>query len=285
MLDIKKKALIKEAKTFTDVIRGFTSKLEERLMTRRPDDEEINISKLLCMPTYQFAIQALENNSPTQVIKTIEEIKKRYSRFGNLDTKTLGFLDSIEGKAYGYIALNSKNAKTKEEFYKYSIKCFKQATRRGYYDAMLDLADLEKKIISPFKGEETAFKVLEDSDEVYTCLGELFYDFSSLVESAIRVLEGRRPIISDIIDFKYAMWKYQDGADKSINSKFYYGLALIIFNDDGSKEEGLKIVKESFDEFKRVNQNCNKILFATDANQFKNNISLIENNIIKVNKR
>ena len=49
--------------------------------------------------------------------------------------------------------------------------------------------------------------------------------------------------------FRYAMWSYQNGADISVNSKLYYGLALIIYSKDGSREKGLEIVKETFDDF------------------------------------
>ena len=283
--EIKKSILVKKAKTFTDVIDGFTRQLEESLQLRNPSGDKIDVSSLMSMPTYQFAIMAFENNSPTQVVKVIKEIKKRYSKKKNIDSLTLGFLDALEGKAYGYIALYSKNAKYSETFYKCAIKCFENAYSRGYCDALLDLADLQKKLINPFKGEETAFRVLAESNESYTRLGEMFYDFNSLVESAIRVLEGRRTIISDIVDFKYAMWKYQDGASKSINSKFYYGLSLIIYNEDNSLEKGLKIVKETFSEFKKVNENYSKMFFSSDVKKFKENIDLIEKKIIKVHKR
>lgn len=285
LTELKKYILTKRARKFTDVIEGFTKQLEEELENRTPDSNLINVSRITSMPTYQFAIMALENNSPTQVITTIEEIRKRYYNKDNIDNETLGFLDSIEGKAYGYIALNTKNMEMKKAFYKYAIKYFEMAYCRGYCDALLDRADLEKKMGDPYKGEEVAFRVLSESKETYTCLGELFYDFSSLVESAIRVIEGKRALIPDILDFKYAMWKYQDGAKKSINSKLYYGLSLIIYNEEGSKEQGLKIVKEAFDEFKKANKDCDKVLFASDAKLFKENIELIETRILKNNTR
>ena len=285
MVEIKKYMLLKKARTFTDVIDGFTAKLDGIMQSRSPSNGWINIDRMITMPTYQFAVWALENNSPTQVVKAIQAIRNRYANLDNIDSKTLGFLDSVEGKAYGYIALNSKNANVKESFYRYAIKCFENAYSRGYHEALLDLADLEKKLISPYKGETTAFRVLGKSVEIYTVLGELFYDFSALSESAVRVAEGKRPLISDIMDFRYAMWKYQEGASRSINCKFYYGLALIIANEQGSKEEGLKIVKETFEEFKKANRNCDRYLFASDVKAFEANINLIEKKLIKANKR
>ena len=283
--NIKKYMLTKKARTFTDVIDGFTSQLEYALNSRVPDRAHISMYTITRMPTYQFAIRALENNSPTQVIKTIQAIKRRYAKLNNIDDLTLGFLDAIEAKAYGYIALNAKNEDMQKSFYKFAVKGFNNAYSRGYYDALLDLADLQKKMGEVYEGEATAFKVLAESKESYTCLGELFYDFSALTESAIRVLEGKRPLISDIMDFKYSMWKYEDGAKKSINSKFYFGLALIVCNEDDSKERGLKIVKETFQEFKTANADCHKYLFESDVKEFRKNIELVENKIIKDRKR
>ena len=277
--------MLKKARTFTEVIDGFTSRLEDVLEHREPSSGWINIDRIANMPTYQFAIQALENNSPTQVIKTIQAIRERYAKLDTIDSKTLGFLDAIEGKAYGYIALNSKNANDKTAFYRYAVKCFQNANSRGYYDAYLDLADLEKKLGNPYMGEMVAMKIVGKSQETYTTLGEMFYDFVSLRESAIRVMEGKRPIITNFYDFEYAMWKYQDGAKDSINSRFYYALSLIIKNEDGSKEEGLNLLKETIQEFKKVNEDCHKYLFASDVKVFKENIDLVEKKILKINHK
>lgn len=266
-------------------IIGFTKKLEEELDAREPSIKWINKDRITIMPTYQFAIWALENESPAQVVNVINRIRKRYEKIDKIDSHALGFLDCIEGKAYGYISLNSKNEKESKRFYEMAVKCFENGYSRGYYDAKLDLADLEKKRGYPYVGETQAFKVLGRTPETYTCLGELFYDFSKLSESAVRVIEGKRPIISDIMDFKYSMWKYESGAANSINCKFYHGLALIIYNTDGSKDKGLKIVKETFDDFKKANENINKILFASDVKQFKENVELIEKRLIKVQSR
>ena len=285
MMDIKRQILLMKARTFTDVVEGFTSRLEGALEDRTPSTGWINISRILTMPTYQFAVWALQNDSPTQVVKTIQTIRERYAKLDNIDSKTLGFLDAIEAKAYGYIALNSKNANIKTNFYRYAVKCFQNAYSRGYHEAFLDLADLEKKLGDPYKGEFVARQALGKTPEIYTALGELFYDFSSLTESAIRVMEGKRPLISNLYDFEYAMWKYEDGSQNSVNAKMYYGLSLIVNNKYGSKEDGLKLVKDTIEEFKKANEDCHKYLFQSDVKVFRSNIELIERKLIKANKR
>ena len=176
-----------------------------------------------------------------------------------------------------------KNEKMRESFYKYAVKCFENANSRGYHDALLDLADLQKKLYNPYVGETTAFRALATGTETYTVLGELFYDFSALAESAARVMEGKRPLISDIMDFKYAMWKYEDGAKRSINSKLYHGLALIIYNEDGSKQEGLKILSEIKKELVRELFASNKYMLLMIQNvltKYK-----YDNNSMKINKK
>lgn len=266
-------------------IVGFTRRLQAELEEREPSVQWINKERITSMPTYQFAVLALENESPAQVVNVLHAIRKRYQKIDKIDSNALGFLDCIEGKAYGYISLNTKNEKESKKFYDMAIKCFENGYSRGYYEAKLDLADLEKKRGYPYVGETEAFKVLGKTPEIYTCLGELFYDFSKLSESAVRVIEGKRPLISDIMDFKYSMWKYESGAENSINCKFYYGLALIIYNNDGSKEKGLHIVKETFEEFKEANANIHKVLFESDAKKFKENINLIEKRLLRIPKR
>ena len=168
------------------------------------------------------------------------------------------------------------------KFYNLAVKCFNSAKSRGYFDAILDLADLEKKLGDVTKGENTAFTVFNNTNESYTRLGELYYDFSKLVESAIRVLEDKRPLIEDIVGFEYAMRKYRLGSENSVNCKVYYGLALII---EGKKKEGLKMVKANFNEFKEYNKDVDKILFASDAKIFNDNLKLVESRLIKNNIR
>lgn len=277
----KKKLLDKEKGIFM-AIEGFTASLERELELRKPKSEKVTLDSVTTMPTYAFASLALQNESPLQVIKVIEKMKKRYSGKKVLDNETMGFLDAIQGKAYGYIALNTKNLQSQEKFYNLAVKCFNSAKSRGYFDAILDLADLEKKLGDVTKGENTAFTVFNNTNESYTRLGELYYDFSKLVESAIRVLEDKRPLIEDIVGFEYAMRKYRLGSENSVNCKVYYGLALII---EGKKKEGLKMVKANFNEFKEYNKDVDKILFASDAKIFNDNLKLVESRLIKNNIR
>lgn len=280
---MNEKKLKGKASEFFNAIPGFTMRLEKQLATTKANKKDVNLTTITSMPTYSFAICALENDSPLQVIKVMEEMKKRY-RF-SADNEVLGFLDSIEGKAYGYIALNIKNIELKHNFYKLACKCFKNAISRGYEDAVLDLADLEAKIKDAYAAEEIVLKSVEKTKESFTKLGDLFYGFDMLVENAIRVLENKRPIIEDDLAFWYALCKYKEGSKDSINCKLYYGLALIVYNHEGSKDEGLKLVKESFEEFKKENKNTSKILFSTDAKNFDNTLKTLEEKIIKINRR
>ena len=102
----KKKLLDKEKGLFM-AIEGFTASLERELELRKPKSEKVTLDSVTTMPTYAFASLALQNESPLQVIKVIEKMKKRYSGKKVLDNETMGFLDAIQGKAYGYIALNT----------------------------------------------------------------------------------------------------------------------------------------------------------------------------------
>ena len=280
---MNEKKVKSQAKEFFNAIPGFTMRLERQLELTKASKSELGLANVVNMPTYSFAIWALENDSPLQVIKVMEEMKKRYKFSAGNDV--LGFLDSIEGKAYGYIALNIKNIELKYNFYKLATKCFKNAIARGYQDAVLDLADLEAKVKDVYAAEELLLKSVDKTKESFTKLGDLFYDFDMLVENAQRVLEGKRPLIEDDLAFWYALCKYKEGSNDSINCKLYYGLALIVQNKEGSKEEGLKIVKSSFEEFKKFNKDNRKILFASDVKNFNNTLKTLEEKIVKNNKR
>jgi hypothetical protein len=106
-----------------------------------------------------------------------------------------------------------------------------------------------------------------------------------LVENAIRVLENKRPIIEDDLSFWYALCKYKEGSGESINSRLRYGLALIINDGEGEKEAGLKLVKDSFEDFKKANSNRKKTFFASDVKAFDKTLQLLETKIVKVNNR
>lgn len=282
---MNEKKLKNKVSPFFKAIPGFTARLERQIEYNHPNKGEIDLDNITSMPTYSFAILALENDSPLQVVKVMEAMRKRYASKPNVSKKILGFLDSIEGKAYGYIALNIKNVELKYNFYKLANKCFKNAVARGYNEAALDLADLEAKLNDVYSGEAVALKAVDKTKESFTKLGDLFYDFDMLVENAIRVLENKRPIIEDDLAFWYSLCKFKEGSDASINSRLRYGLALIINNGEGEKEKGLKIVKENFEEFKKCNSNRKQILFSTDAKAFDKSLQLLENKIVKINNR
>ena len=197
----------------------------------------------------------------------------------------LGFFDDMEGKAYGYIALNINNIEHKYKFYKLACKCFENGISRGYYNAALDLADLQSKMEDIKVAERTALDVFFKTDDAASKLGELFYGFDKLVESAIRVLENKRPLIENENDFYYSLRKYEKGKEKSVDSRLYYGLALIISNEGNDKEEGLRIVKETFPAFKKQKSELNKVMFKTDVDSFNKTLQMLESKITKMNIR
>lgn len=282
MKEEKSKEYIEE---FFNEISGFTARLEREISEREKSKEKVTLDRVTSMPTYHFATLALENESPLQVVKVMQTLRKRYSSKKNIDKETLGFLDDIEGKAYGYIALNINNIEQKYKFYKAACKCFKNGISRGYYDAALDLADLQAKMEDIRVGERTALDVFFKTDKAASKLGELFYGFDKLVESAIRVIENKRPLIENENDFYYALRKYEKRKETSINCRLYYGLALIINNEGNDKEEGLKLVKETFAAFKKENSQLNKVMFKSDVDKFNKTLQILENKLIQINSR
>lgn len=280
---MKKVKLDNEDLQLDMAIPGFSARLEEQMKLRSPSKNQISRENVTSMPTFAFVSLALQNNSPLKVIKTIEMMQKRYAFKKNFSKEAKGFLDAIEGKAYGYLCLNTKNLEAKKEFYKKAKKCFESANSKGYPEAYLDLADLEAKLGDVRTGEKIAISVFTKSNETPTLLGELYYGFSELVNSAKRVLSGRRAIISDKSAYEYSVLKYSQGMESgSIASKVYYGLTLII---DNNKEEGLKLINESYQDFKVYVSELEKVLFASDYNMIKKNMEILENDILKNNKR
>ncbi len=280
---MKKVKLTNEDLALDVAIPGFTARLENEIKLRNPSKEEITSDKVSNMPTFAFVSLALQENSPLKVIKTIELIQRRYAFKRNFSKSARGFLDSIEGKAYGYLCMNTKNLEAKEKFYQKAKKCFENAKSKGYYDAYLDLADLEDRLGDTKKGEKIAISVFYKSQEAPTLLGELYYGFADLVESAKRVLEGKRPIITDFDAYGYAQYKYEQGMNNgSISAKMYYGLTLII---DREIDEGLKLVNESYEDFKKHIKELEKVLFASDMKAIKMNLEILEKEIIQNKKR
>jgi hypothetical protein len=281
-----KEILNKDEKSMFNYVIGFTTLLEEYLHNNKKSKKKISKDDVVSMPTYEFVSLALNANSPRQVILAIETIRKRYLLAFNFDREAMGFLDSIEGKAYGYIALAIKDVAKKQKLYDLSCKYFKSAISKGYFQASVDLADVEEKFYGDRNiARETLYNVKKDIPDVNRKMGELFFNFSKLVENSIRVLEGKRPFIEDSNDLALAEHYFNKGKDKSVECCVYKGLILIITGDEKEKKQGLELVRNNLENFKLKNKDIDKILFKTDAQAFKNNISLIENKLLKLQSR
>lgn len=270
---------------YVSSIKGFTIMLEEQL-AKKPTKEKITSNNIIYMPTYSFAVLALEHNDPNSVIRVLNAIRQRYRFKFNLTREANGFLDAIEGKAYGYMAINSKNKDQQDKFYKLAVKCFNNAKNKGYVEGYLDLAYLEKKINDASKGEKIAFNVYHDTNLVHLTRGEMYYGIDKLVSNAIRVFEGKRAILSeeDYACFQYAMESYKKGMEDCYSCKFYYGLALMIYKNGYHKEKGLKIIKETYKDFIKEREDFNRTLFNSDVEIYKENIKLLEDKILNISR-
>ena len=280
-----KDILSEEEKELFDGIKGFTKSLEYVMENRKRSKENITLENVISMPTYEFVTLALSANSPRQVITAIEAIRKRYLLKFNIDKEAMGYLDSIEGKAYGYMSLYVKDILKQQKLYKLACKYFKSAISKGYYDANVDLADLEEKFDLSDKADDLLSYLKKDVPDAYRKLGELYCNFPTLVENATRVLQGRRPFIEDGTKLPIAMYHFNQGEKKSVECRVYKGLAMIIKGDNNEKEEGLKLVKDNLKEFKEKNKDIDKKLFATDAKVFKDCLSILENKLVKLSIR
>ena len=166
-----------------------------------------------------------------------------------------------------------------------ACKYFNSAMSKGYFQASIDLADLEEKFYDRGSANKVLNSFKKDTPEVSRKIGELYFNFSKLVENAIRVLQGRRPFIENSNDLPLALHYFNKGKEKSIECRVYKGLAMIITGDEDEKKEGLALVKENLEEFKKKNKDIDKILFKTEAEAFNKNIDLIENKLLKLNRR
>ena len=283
--NMSKVVLNEEEKKLFNNILGFTKSLEKEL-TRKKSKLKLTKDNVVTMPTYEFATLALQSNCPLQVIKVIEVLKKRYAARLTLQKETLGFLDSIEGKAYGYMALRITNLEKQDQLISKAKRCFLRAQSRGYLDACVDLADLEAKLGNSDEAHEVLRYKVRKVDEANTKMGEIYCGISMLVPNAIRVLEGKRPFIEDMTDYYLGEYGYRNGVNSSINCKIYHALlSIIIAEDRHEKEKALEIVKKHFKEFKEKNKDIDKFLFKTDADIIKENIDLIETKILKMHIR
>ena len=280
-----KKKFDDEEKLLFEGIKGFTLKLESAIESRKRYKGDINLENITSMPTYDFVSLALSANSPRQVIHVIETIKKRYFLKLNFDRDAFGFLDSIEGKAYGYMALNIQDIDKQEKLYQTACKYFKSAANKGYVNAYLDLADLEEKFKGIYSVDELFRSLKIELPDTHKKMGELHMNFSTLVENAIRVMQGKRPFIEEDYSLPLALYHFKNGMKDSVECRVYRGLALIVTGEHENIEEGLKLVKDNLEEFKLKNKNIDKILFASDTSVFKTNVNLIENKLLKLNIR
>jgi len=281
--NMAKVVLNEEEKKLFNNILGFTASLENAINTRKKSGEKITKDAIVNRPTYEFATLALQSNSPLQVIKVIEVLKKRYAIRLSFQKETLGFLDSIEGKAYGYMALRINNLVKQEQLVSMAKRCFLRAQSRGYLEACIDLADLENKLGNSSEAHEVLRYKTKKVNEANTKMGEIYCGISMLVPNAIRVLEGKRPFIEDISDYYFGEYGYRNGVNLSINCKMYHALLSIIIEEDkNDKIKALEIVKKNFKEFKEKNKDIDKFLFKTDADIIKENIDLIEQRILKM---
>ena len=284
--NMSKIVLNEEEKKLFNNILGFTSSLENEVKSRKKSNGKMTKDNIVAGPTYEFATLALQSNSPLQVIKVIEVLKKRYAVRLNLQRETLGFLDSIEGKAYGYMALRITDLQKQENLISMAKRCFLRAQSRGYLEACIDLADLENKLGNSREAHEVLRYKVKNVNEANTKMGEIYCGISMLVPNAIRVLEGKRPFIEDISDYYLGEYGYRRGVDTSINCKIYHALLSIIIEEDkNDKLKALEIVKKNFKEFKEKNKDIDKFLFKSDADVIKANIDLIEKKLLKLNIR
>jgi len=266
-----------------NIIDGFTKEFETHIKGNKIKfDHKVSEEEIKNSFTYSFATLALSKNSPIQLIYVINTIRDRYGK--HLTENALGFLDSMAGKAYGYLSFLSTNLKNQEKFKKTAIELFNKAYGRGYTRALADLMDFKKKYTSalPYRIEDIAIPHTKEDVSLFYDLGNIFVDISILTDNAIRVMKGKRPVIEDMGYFRNAEYKFEKGYESNCGCAICYGMCLII---RGDKEKGLKLVRDNLEGFKKEKGRVERILFASDCESFNNCIERIENELLKTNKR
>ena len=264
-------------------IEGFTKEFENYIKKNKIKiDHKVSEEEIKNSLTYSFATLALSKNSPVQLIYVINAIKNRYGK--HLTQSAIGFLDSMSGKAYGYLALLTTNLKNQEKFHKNALRYFDKAYNNGYTRALADLMEYKKKYMNmePYRVEEVARTHTNEDVSLFYDLGNLFVDISTLTDNAIRSMKGKRPVIEDMGYFRNAEYKFEKGHESNCGCAVCYGLCKII---TGDKEEGLKLVRDNIEGFKKEKGKVERILFSSDCENFNNCIKRIQNELLKINKR
>ena len=263
------------------IISGFEKRLLEETSQRKPTDRHISLDEVTTMPTFELASLALSRDAVEEVVKTMEVMRKRYINKGNVDSEVMGLFDCIEAEAYGYVSLITRNFTHQEKFYKLAMKYFDNAISRGYFKAELEKAEYQLK----FGHRDAAiYNTLgvRNSAEKFAYLGECYMSFRDVTTNAIRVMEGKRPLITDKSYFDNATTYYNLGKDGSNKCKLCAGLLDIV---QGNKEQGLKIVGKAYKPFKDELIQKEKIMFKRDYEAIMTILNEIENTLLKTNKR
>jgi hypothetical protein len=277
--------MAKSIKVNEDVnkIEGFTKEFEKYLKEHKVSiDHKASVEDVKNSFTYSFATLALQNNSPVQLINVINAIKDRYGK-KYLSKESLGFLDCMSAKAYGYLSLMCKNIENQNKYRKLAMSMFEKAYGNGYVTAIGDMMDFKSKWSSePYRVEDIGLPHVKEDSELFFNLGTLFVDFPSLVDNAARVLKDKRPVIENKYYFEMAEYKFTQGANTSPSCGVCLGLCYII---NGKKDQGLSLIKKNMNGFKKSKSHMERLLFASDAEIFNSSMEKIETKILDNNKR
>lgn len=262
-------------------IEGFTKAFEEEMEKTKAKVRKLNPKTIAETPTFSFASLAFEHNAPLKVLKVIEEMKIRYNKAKYFNKKVFGFLLDAEGKAYGYLAVNTKNYELRSDLLNKAVKCFDDANRTyGYADSTYNKAELAKKFNQENVGATWLEKYLVNDIEKFTRKGHLYMDLYQLADNARRKMEGKRLVISDQDNYELAGYYFEKGFEKkSLTAKFSFGLFKIT---QGETKKGLEMVNECYSEVKEYYSEFKKVLFASDYKVYKDAFNLIERDILKL---
>ena len=273
----------------TTPIEGFTVSMQREIIERAASLDHIDVESLKNLATYSYVVLALKNESLEQLIRAIEVLEKRY-KHKDITKEALGYLSSLKGKAYANIALRSKNYKTINKNYKNAAACFKQAYQLGYKKAIIEFGILKKDLDNRYDADAYIRKNNKDWNDTLMASAYLDYDFDKIAEMAIRVLTQEEPLLiedSNNLDFAKRMYGLQ--IDTSNDAKMLYGLLLIgdsVYPDDMTQiNQGIKYVKEAYEQFKLDHKNLEKEEMGSTVENFNKYMKLIEKHIIKKTKK
>lgn len=272
-------------KAFDVKIEGFTKELEKELKNPKSKVFKMDPDEIIYMYTYRFALLAYQHNAPLKLIKVMETMKERYASAKILNRKFYGLLLDLEGKAYAYMSINSKNYEEQNNFYKIAYKCFEDAFKSYHcIEAKYDLAELSTHFKMRVNAVLSIQNKVKEDNEKYTKMGYLFCDLYTLANNASRVLQGKRPLISNSSDLDMARHYFDLGVkNDSLTSEFAYGLLKII---RGDTKNGLETVEKHFSEIKKYYDKFELMMFASDFKPYKDAFEIIETKVLKnKNKR